>query len=388
MTSMQVSKLDSIPKIDGEINFSPSFSVDQAPQINVENLWKKIHAAVTRILQHRFSEDNKRKIKPHADRLAFACPYCGDSTKDTSKKRGNLFVDSLNYHCFNGDCSTHMSLYYFIKDQNELGEFTPEEIIYLKLKSEESSAAAGLKKIRISQDVESLLSEDAMHLTVSRDFFLKRLKLQEIKGCRIEGYLRKRLQVRFEKFAFDPRKGVLYVFNLTKDGTRILGFQIKTFNKRTPYLTYKTTQMHKELHIFKEENAELLSKLDTISTIFGIMDLDLNKTVTVFEGPLDSFLFPNSVGVCSAKNDFPFEVESLRYFYDNDDTGKDWSMRKLNEGFPVFMWRKFMIDNELSSLEIKIKDLNDLLIEAKRRPLRLKKFVDFFSDSKYDLVWI
>ena len=146
--------------------------------------------------------------------------------------------------------------------------------------------------------------------------------------------------------------------------------------------------MHKELRIFKEENAELLSKLDTISTIFGIMDLDLNKTVTVFEGPLDSFLFPNSVGVCSAKNDFPFEVESLRYFYDNDDTGKDWSMRKLNEGFPVFMWRKFMIDNELSSLEIKIKDLNDLLIEAKRRPLRLKKFVDFFSDSKYDLVWI
>lgn len=118
------------------------------------------------------------------------------------------------------------------------------------------------------------------------------------------------------------------------------------------------------------------------------MNLDINRAITVFEGPLDSFLFPNAVGVCSAKNDFPFEVDSLRYFYDNDETGKDWAMKRMEQGFPVFMWRKYIHDNELAAYESKIKDLNDLLIEAKRKSLKLKKFADYFSADKHDIYWI
>jgi hypothetical protein len=273
-------------------------------------------------------------------------------------------------------------------DQHEIDAFSQDEIAYIKLKVVTASSSASLKKIKVSQDVESMLSEEAMNLTVSRDFFVKKMRLQEIRGSRIERYLTQRLQTNFQKFAFEPKKGLLYVFNLTKDQTRILGFQIKTFNKRSPYLTYKTSGMHKELKIYNEENRELLNKIDSISTVFGIMHLDLNKTVTVFEGPLDSFLFPNSVGVCSAKNDFPLDVESLRYFYDNDATGKDWAMKRLAEGFQVFMWRKYTQDSELSGLESKIKDLNDLLIEVKRKGLKVKKFADYFSDNKYDIVWL
>lgn len=388
MTYMQVSNLENIPKLEGEINFSPSFALDTNVQINEEEFWKKVHSSVSHVLNRRFSEDSKRKIKVFNDRIAFACPYCGDSTRDAAKKRGNLFVESMNYHCFNGDCSTHMSLQHFLKDQGEFDNFTQDEQAFMKLKASEHANLSGIKKIRISQDMESLISEEAMRLTVSREFFLERMKLQEIKGSRIERYLRQRLQTGFERFAFDPKRGCIYVLNLTKDNSRILGYQIKTFNKRNPYLTYKTTMMHKELKIYREENAELLSKLDTISTIFGIMHLDLNKTVTIFEGPLDSFLFPNAVGVCSAKNDFPFEVESLRYFYDNDETGKDWAMRRIEEGFPVFLWRKYSEENELLALDAKIKDLNDLLIEARRRPLKLKRFVDYFSESKYDMIWL
>jgi hypothetical protein len=386
---MPVSNPETMQRIEGEINFSPSVSLEHVQTIvNPEVLWRNIYSAVDRILSRRFSEDRKRKIKSHSDRLAFACPYCGDSSRDVTKKRGNLFIDSMNYHCFNGDCNTHRSLFFFLKDQHEIDAFSQDEIAYIKLKVVTASSSASLKKIKVSQDVESMLSEEAMNLTVSRDFFLKKMKLQEIRGSRIERYLTQRLQTNFQKFAFEPKKGLLYVFNLTKDQTRILGFQIKTFNKRSPYLTYKTSGMHKELKIYNEENRELLNKIDSISTVFGIMHLDLNKTVTVFEGPLDSFLFPNSVGVCSAKNDFPLDVESLRYFYDNDATGKDWAMKRLAEGFQVFMWRKYTQDSELSGLESKIKDLNDLLIEVKRKGLKVKKFADYFSDNKYDIVWL
>lgn len=387
MTSTQDYKKDEKNVKEGEIDFSPSFSLDLKP-VNNDDLWRKIYASLSEILNKRFSDDRKRRIKPFTDRIAFACPYCGDSSKDATKKRGNIFVESMNYHCFNGDCNTHMGLYYFLKDQGQLDKFSVEEIAYMKEQVSQHLAEHGFKKIQISQDIESLISDDAMNLTVSRDFFIERFKLQEIKGSRIERYLVQRLQTDFHKFAFDPKKGLLYVFNLTKDGSRIIGYQIKTFNKRNPYLTYKTSGMHKELKIFKDKNKELLEKIDTIATTFGVMNLDINRAITVFEGPLDSFLFPNAVGVCSAKNDFPFEVDSLRYFYDNDETGKDWAMKRMEQGFPVFMWRKYIHDNELAAYESKIKDLNDLLIEAKRKSLKLKKFADYFSADKHDIYWI
>ena len=381
---MQISNVTDNVKKEGEINFSPSFDLDSTVKVDSKELWKKIHSSIADILKHRFSDDRKRRIKIFEDRIAFACPFCGDSTKDASKKRGNLFVESMNFHCFNGDCNTHQSLHYFLENQGQINNFNPDERAYMKAQTSEHAVTSDLKRINISQDVESLLSEEAMSLTVSRSFFVKYFKLQEIQGSRIENYLRNRLQTKFERFAFDPRKGLIYVFNLTKDGTRILGYQIKTFNKRNPYLTYKTSMMHKELKIYDPKNEELLLKLDSISTLFGIMNLNLNRTVTIFEGPLDSFLFPNSVGVCSAKNDFPFEVDSVRYFNDNDETGKDWAMRRIDQGYSVFLWRKYSDDNELNALEAKIKDLNDLLIIARKNSIKLKRFVDYFSSDRMD----
>jgi hypothetical protein len=370
---------------EGEILFSPSLSVDSNP-LNVQDLWKKLMDKILAVLQRRFSDDVKRRVKPFNDRISFACPYCGDSSHDSAKKRGNIFVDSMNYHCFNGDCNAHKSLYQFLKDHGELDSLSVEEIAYIKQKISQNNHAH-VAKIQVYQDVESLISQEAMNLTVSREFFMKVMKLQEIKGSRIERYLRQRHQTKFENFGFDPRKGQIYVFNLSKDSTRILGFQIKTFSKRSPYLTYKTSRMRKELGIFKQEQEELLNKIDTISTSFGIMHLDLSRTVTIFEGPLDSFLFPNGVGVCSAKNDFPLETD-MRYFYDNDSTGREWSLRRLDEGYSVFLWKKYIQENELSSYVDKIKDLNDLIIEIKRNQWKVKKFADYFSCDKYDAYWI
>jgi len=376
-------------KNEGEINFSPSFALDQdQTKVDANVLWKKVTDSVQRILEKRFADSRKRTSRPHVDRLAFACPYCGDSAKDAMKKRGNLFYDSMNFHCFNGDCKAHMSLSSFLEDQGELGVYTADEVAYMKQVASDHITHSGFSKIKISQNIESLLSEEAMNLTVSREVFMSRMNLKEIKGSRIENYLRNRLQFKFENFAFDPKKGLVYVFNLTHDKQRIIGYQVKTFNKRCPYLTYKTSAMHKELKIYNPDNIELLTKMDEISTVFNVLDLDINKTITIFEGPLDSFLFPNATGVCSAKNDFPFDVDSKRYFYDNDETGKEWAMRRLNEGYQVFMWRKYIEDNELGARAAKIKDLNDLLIEAKKHNLKLKPFSKYFSDDKYDMVWL
>jgi hypothetical protein len=371
-----------------KFDFSLSFTPENETPVNVDDLWKKVYDSISRILNRRFTLAAKKSIKTHTDRFSIACPYCGDSVKDPKKKRGNIFIDSANFHCFNGDCNAHASLTFFLKEYGEIDNFSTQEIAYFKERGQDSASNYSGKRIKVYQNIETLFSEEAMNLTVSREFFLNKLKLQEIRGSRIQRYLDQRFQTTRENFAFDPKKGLLYVLNLTSDGQRVIGFQIKTFNKRSPYLTYKTSAMHEYLGIYKEENDELLQKIDTISTTFGILNLDLSRSITVFEGPLDSFLFPNAVGVCSAKNDFPFEVDSIRYFYDNDKTGREWSLRRIQEGYPVFLWKKYIEESELSLYESKIKDLNDLLIMVKRHGLKPKKFADYFSTDQYDMIWI
>ena len=365
--------------------FSPS-SYNTNAVVDIDKLWNKLFDSVKSILASEFSDPVKREPLQHKDRLQFSCVYCGDSTNDSRKKRGNIFANTMQYHCFRGDCKVHMSVHDFLKDKKQLQNFTVEEQAFIKETGR--ARTMNLNKIREALGLETFLSEEIVDLSVDREFLMKTLKLQEIKGSRIERYLRERLQNDFYRFGWDPKGGQLYVFNLNHSLDRVVGLQIKTFNKRNSYITWKASRIHNELGIFKEENIEPLEKLDFLSTIFGIFQVDLNKPVTAFEGPLDSFLFPNSVGLCSAKNSLPFEIEGSRYFYDNDDTGRAWSIKRIIEGKPVFLWKKYLQENELVLFDHKIKDLNDLLIFIKRSKKPCKKFIDYFSTDKYDIIYV
>lgn len=365
--------------------FSPS-SYGSNTEVDQESLWTKIFENLKLILASEFSSDIKRQAVAHQERISFACVYCGDSHKDMRKKRGNLFSRTMQYHCFNGDCNAHMSIYDFLKDKGHLQNFNLEEQLFMKQCSAQRSL--DLKRLKTALGMETFFSDEISDLSVERSFFMKKMGLQEIKGTKMERYLLGRMQRDFNKFAWNPKDQTLFVFNLDSTFQKVIGAQIKTFNKRNPYLTWKISRIHLELGIYEDSNQEALEKMDFLSNIFGIFQADLNKPITVFEGPLDSFLFPNSVALCSAKNSMPFEIDGSRYFYDNDDTGRDYSLKRINEGKPVFLWRKFLTENELLDTPTKIKDLNDLLIHIKKSGKPCKRFVDYFSDSKYDAYWI
>jgi hypothetical protein len=384
MTSTQDSNpLDKLSEGEKAI-FSPSSY--EVKDVNNEELWKKIFNSLCLVLSSEFSSEIKRTPVSHKDRISFSCVYCGDSLKDPRKKRGNIFSATMQYHCFNGDCNAHLSIYDFLKDKGHLNSFTVEEQFFMKETNDKRSL--DLKKLKASLGLETFFSDEIDDLSVDREFFIKKLGLQEIRGSRIEKYLLGRMQRDFHKFGWDPKNNLLYVFNLNSSLDRIIGCQLKTFKKKNPYLTWKLSKIHQELGIYKEENREILEKMDFLSNIFGILQIDLNKPITIFEGPLDSFLFPNAVGICSAKNSLPFEVEGSRYFYDNDHTGREWSLRRIQEGKSVFLWRKFLKENELTVTESIIKDLNDLLIYLRKHKKQCKRFIDYFSSDKYDAIWI
>ena len=81
-----------------------------------EQLKSKIRSLVKQVVTEQHAEPNKRMIKEMPGRISLACPYCGDSTTDTTKKRGNLYWDTLQYHCFN--CGQHADVYSLLKDHH------------------------------------------------------------------------------------------------------------------------------------------------------------------------------------------------------------------------------------------------------------------------------
>jgi hypothetical protein len=74
--------------------------------------------------------------------------------------------------------------------------------------------------------------------------------------------------------------------------------------------------------------------------------------------------------------------------YDNDETGKEYALRRIKEGHSVFLWRKYLYDNNLLKNENHLKDLTDLLVFIKKNNKKCTKFIDYFSNDKYDIVWI
>ena len=63
----------------------------------------RVKGIVSSALLKFFGNDPQRlKIYQGGNRLNFCCPYCGDS-KDSKKKRGNLYTDTLTYKCYKED---------------------------------------------------------------------------------------------------------------------------------------------------------------------------------------------------------------------------------------------------------------------------------------------
>jgi hypothetical protein len=145
-------------------------------------------------------------------------------------------------------------------------------------------------------------------------------------------------------------------------------------------MTFKLSKIYEEMG--KEVTDEVL-EIDDISTSFGILELDLSKPVTIFEGPLDSFLMRNAAATCSSNIDFPLSIGNIRYMYDYDKAGKTAAMEKIQKGTPVFLWRKLLADTGIQT--INKMDLTDFLVYCKRKGIKPPRLGNYFSNNRYDI---
>ena len=344
----------------------------------------RIEDLINTVLVKEFpGEHNKHKIYRAGNRLNFSCPYCGDSN-DGRKKRGNFYLDTLSYKCYNGGCGIFKDIYSILKDFSLVGKLEQDE------KTEILDILHNRKERRKTYygdiDISIFFDEDIKNYIIPRSEFMERMGLEEVRGSKIEIYLTRRNQVPDQKFAWDKEKQRLYLMNLSRENN-ILGLQFRNMQQSgggSKYYTYKLSGIWEKLLGCKDENfLDGCRKIDPISSVFNIGTISFNDTITIFEGPMDSFLWKNSVGLCSVENKFPFEMDNLRFWYDWDNAGRAKASELLAEGHLVFNWRKFLTDHGLPTN--KKWDLNDLVNFLRAKQLKIKRFDFYFTDEVLDL---
>lgn len=343
---------------------------------------EEITSRIQKILYESF-EGPKKEIRIYLDRLNFACPYCRDSN-DPYKKRGNLYWKNLVFHCYNGGCSKrHANLVDLLKDHNQSINSKEDLVFYLDY-------------IRQNQVV--IPTKDYMELGVFETMNKYAIPLEDIKSkfellhplenFRIERYLKGRfLHSRLDFFLYNPKEEQLYIFNLTPDLKRTYGWQIRNFKpNRTKYISYN---IEKANHLIYEKKIEApddeLIKMNTLSIYFNISLVDFTKTVTIFEGPIDSFLHKNSIGLSGVDKPIEMfdEISTIRYFFDNDKAGRTKMEQQLKKRKSVFMWNKVLRDFKIRE---NVKDYNELIKYCwKYKNNAIRELEKYFTSNPLDI---
>ena len=368
-----------------------------------------IKSLISQVLKKEFNTSERVKILDYTDRLAFCCPCCGDS-KDEHKKRGNLYLDTLKFVCFNEGCrGTIESL---CKRFNvSLDPSKKLEIIeYLNSTAvsyddfEDSLLDNNFNELIQIKDLENVFNTGDTDQPIT-DF----MPVQP--NGLVHSYLVKRGIIGiYQKNIYQAKmwkseeryENIICLLN--KGGNNVLSMQIRNLKegKNRVFKIYNFETLYKWVHNVEiiDMDIDKLTLYNKLGYYFNIMNIDVSKTITIFEGYIDSLFYPNSIGVVGTNTDMRF-IESnnllIQYMYDNDYAGYKKAEEKIKDGFPVFLWSKMFEDivvgkksndpHKLLYRISKVKDMNALNILVDNAYKNLKMW-NYFSNSIYDLRYI
>jgi len=370
----------------------------------------KIQDFVEDLLKQRFPRITLKQSINDEDptKLNFACPYCGDSEKDSSKKRGNLYLNTNSYKCFNDGCLTWVPLHKFVS------KFSLEYSLYIPnidMTSKIPSIDLGNNRGSI---IEAIVNPKVRNSLLDFAYVSDRFSLIPCKDAnpnsKIGEYVNSRNLTGLPAFDkscyYDSRENKIYIFNLDLISGKVLGLAIRKIDEDAygPKYNIKNYTDLKKNNIVSEIDEDILNKINAINNYFNILNINFNAPVIVTEGQIDSMFLDNSIattGVSKSKTILGAVIskKNARILFDNDKAGKQESLKFINQGYRVFMWSKL-----ISELKIKypnnikdinnIKDVNDLYSFYKKINYDIR-FLEFnemisnnFTESMYDLLHI
>lgn len=361
-----------------------------------------------KIVDKEFSSKHRRRVAEYQDRLNLSCPYCGDG-KSEYKKRGNLYFNRLFYICFNCDKKTTFDR--FCKDFNE--QIDPEKKLEMIEHLNEVMTYSDFEGDFVDAKFDDLIDMEEIERVFNSDI----TPISDFQPIKKNGGIYKYLvgrgipeqlhkNIYQAKYWINDDQYEWIIVMLNRRENKILGMQIRNLKsgKKRMFKIYNYENLLEWVNWGKESPKELdvnqLVIYNKLSYYFNILNVNLTDTVTVFEGYLDSLFYPNSIGLVGVNTDYRFlennELE-LQYFFDNDEAGFKKSEEKMEQGYPVFLWKKLfesIVEKKntndpyrLLHRVSKVKDINKLA-ELVVNPYSKLKLDDFFSKDILDKKWI
>lgn len=354
------------------------------------------------VLDRSHNVPQKREIKEYTGRLNFACPVCGDS-HDYRKKRGNVWYDTMWYKCFNCDASmsftrlmdrfgvdldidVRMNISNMTADFRKMRENAslPDTMVWCH----------SLKKLIRKSNQGDIVLQDIKPLQQGGkcwDYINKRRIPPNMREDIYQGVMRKNKKT--GGFWYEP---VIIALNRRKD--ELLGLQVRNLQQGNfrQFNTYSWTTINNELLHSAEATQEEMISYDMLSGIFGITKVNPEQPITVFEGYFDSLFVDNSIAIMGTGRDEFVQplIDSglnLRFFFDNDETGRKKADKWLQLGYPVFQWSNwisYMSKRSKDPIKVKhglsqLKDMNDLAL-AFKDPWNFGKMDQYFVGDALD----
>ena len=267
----------------------------------------------------------------------FRCPICGDSQKNKNKARGYLYQvkNNTNFKCHN--CGVNTSFNNFLKQIDSViykqytfekfkdgktgRNFTVEEPVF-NFEAPKFKAKLDLPKASTNPDAKQYL--ESRKLNPDKFYYTDQFKswTNSLKDV-------------FDDTTKDEPRIIIPLFYQNT----LVGFQGRSLGPSK--IKYITIMLN-----------------DDAPKIYGLDEIEKNKTVYITEGPFDSTFIPNAIALCGADGDVSkFGIVDCVWIYDNEPRNAEIHSRisrVIDRGEKVVIWPSF----------VKEKDINDMTLSG------------------------
>ena len=285
------------------------------------------------LISSRFQKFKKVK----SNLYNFRCPICGDSQKNKNKARGYLYQvkNNTNFKCHN--CGVNISFNNFLKQI--------DSVVYKQYSLEKFKGGKTGKNF--------VVKEPVFHFEEPK--FKPKIDLPKaLENPEAKNYLESRNLNPYKFYYTDEFKSwtnsLKDVFDdTTKDEPRII---IPLF--------YQNTLVGFQGRALAPSKIKYITVMlnDDAPKIYGLDEIEKNKTVYITEGPFDSTFIRNSIALCGADGDVAkWGICDCVWIYDNEPRNREILSRisrVIDSGQKVVIWPS----------SINQKDINDMVLSG------------------------
>ena len=295
----------------------------------------------------------------------FRCPLCGDSQKNKNKARAYIYEDKKHnktkFHCHN--CGSPMEFRTFLK--------TLDYNLYNQMNLERLQD----RKTNQQLDLEKFVNK------MKKPVFMKGGPLKNLKKVSqlspessVKKFVTKRqIPTKFHAKLFSCPNFMTYTNTLIPGKFKESSLNYDETRLLIPFFDTEQNVIAYQGRAIANSDVKYITIVldDSKPKVWGLDTVDWNKSVYVFEGPIDAMFIDNSIA--TAGGDLVSTVHLLDkskmvIVYDNEPRSKE-TVKKIDKailnGYNVCFWPAY----------IEQKDINEMVL-AGISPKEIKKIID------------